>query len=132
MKTVLVIDDDPDIRELVTWKLSQAGYGVLSEPDGVAGLAAAVGSTPLSAAMPPDLVIVDWMMPRMSGIELCEALRRNPATARIPVILLTARAQEAEVDRGFAAGVDDYIVKPFSPREMLRRVEAVLARTTAA
>ncbi len=132
MKTVLVIDDEPDIRELVAWKLSQAGYGVLSEPDGVAGLAAAVGSTPLSAAMPPDLVIVDWMMPRMSGIEVCEALRRNPATARIPVILLTARAQEAEVDRGFAAGVDDYIVKPFSPREMLRRVEAVLARTTAA
>jgi DNA-binding response OmpR family regulator len=68
-------------------------------------------------------------MPKMSGIELCRALREGPGTARIPIILLTAKAHEGEVERGFQAGADDYIVKPFSPREMLSRVEAVLSRT---
>jgi DNA-binding response OmpR family regulator len=129
MKTVLVVDDDADIRELITWKLNQAGYSVLTASDGEEGLAAASMTTGLSSAVPPDLVLLDWMMPKMSGIEVCQALRSNVATARIPVILLTAKAQEAEVERGFAAGADDFIVKPFSPREMLRRVEAVLGRS---
>jgi DNA-binding response OmpR family regulator len=71
------------------------------------------------------------MMPKMTGIEVCRALRDNPVTSRIPIILLTAKAQEVEVERGFAAGVDDYIVKPFSPREMLGRIQAVLARSEA-
>ena len=129
MKTVLVVDDDADIRELITWKLNQAGYSTLVAADGEEGLRAAMGSAGLAAAVPPDLVLLDWMMPKMSGIEVCQALRDNAATARIPVILLTAKAQEAEVERGFAAGADDFIVKPFSPREMLRRVEAVLGRS---
>jgi two-component system phosphate regulon response regulator PhoB len=129
MKTVLVVDDDADIRELITWKLNQAGYSVLAASDGEEGLGAAIGATGLASAVPPDLVLLDWMMPKMSGIEVCQALRANEATARIPVILLTAKAQEAEVERGFAAGADDFIVKPFSPREMLRRVEAVLNRS---
>jgi DNA-binding response OmpR family regulator len=129
MKSVLVVDDDPDIRELITWKLGQAGYTTLVAGDGEAGLAAVAAGDREGRA--PDLILVDWMMPKMSGIDVCRALRQNPATARIPVILLTANAQEADVELGFAAGVDDYIAKPFSPREMLSRIEAVLARSEA-
>lgn len=129
MKTVLVVDDDADIRELLVWKLTQAGYGTMAEADGEAGLAAACGESAGAWGVKPDLVLLDWTMPKKSGIDVCRALRDDPATAAIPVILLTAKAQEAEVERGFAAGADDYIVKPFSPREMLRRVGAVLART---
>ncbi len=130
MKTVLVVDDDPDIRELITWKLSQAGYATVAAADGDAALevaaAGGVAGKPL-----PDLVLVDWMMPRITGIEVCRALRDNPLTAHIPVILLTAKAQKSEIECGYAAGVDDYIVKPFSPRAMLIRVEAVMSRCEA-
>ena len=129
MKTVLVVDDDPDIRELVSWKLTQAGYTTLAEADGEAGLATATAGD--ADGRVPDLILVDWMMPKMTGIDVCRALRDNPATARIPVILLTANAHEADVELGFAAGVDDYIAKPFSPREMLGRIQAVLARSEA-
>jgi DNA-binding response OmpR family regulator len=125
MKTVLVVDDDSDIRELIIWKLAQAGYRTLAEADGEAGLATASGAGGAGGAL-PDLVLLDWTMPRMSGIAVCSALRANPATAGIPIILLTAKAQEAELARGLAAGANDYIVKPFSPREMLSRVQAVL------
>lgn len=129
MKTVLVVDDDADIRALIIWKLKQAGYATLAEADGETGLAAASGDPAHSDAGPPDLVLLDWTMPKMNGIEVCIAMRANPVTAGIPIILLTAKAQVAEVERGFEAGADEYIVKPFSPREMLIRVEAVLART---
>ena len=128
MKTVLVVEDDADIRELITWKLEQAGYSTVAASDGDAGVAAATGAVGASGSA-PDLILVDWMMPKMNGLEVTRALRDNPITARIPIILLTAKAQETEVERGFAAGVDDYIVKPFSPREMLSRVRAVLARS---
>jgi len=131
MKTILVIDDDPDIRRLVAWKLRQAGFSAVAEEDGEAGLAAARGRTSEGPSVRPDLVLVDWTMPKLSGIEVCRVLRENPDTADIPVILLTAKAQETEFERGMAAGADDYIVKPFSPKEMLERVEAVLARKTA-
>ena len=94
-----------------------------------AGLNAAIAGD--SDGRVPDLILVDWMMPKMTGIEVCRALRDNPVTTRVPVILLTAKAQEAEVERGFAAGVDDYIVKPFSQREMLGRIQAGLARSEA-
>ena len=129
MKSVLVVDDDPDIRERITWKLGQAGYSTMVAGDGEAALAAVAAGD--SEGRAPDLILVDWMMPKMSGIDVCRALRQNPTTARIPVILLTANAQEADVELGFAAGVDDYIAKPFSPREMLSRIEAVLARSEA-
>ena len=129
MRTVLVIDDDSDIRELVTWKLTQAGYATLSASDGAEGLAAAIAGD--AEGRPPDLVLVDWMMPKMTGIEVCRSVRANPLTSRIPIILLTANAEEAEVESGFAAGVDDYIVKPFSPRELLGRIQAVLSRSEA-
>jgi two-component system phosphate regulon response regulator PhoB len=132
MRTVLVIEDDPDIRNLVIWKLSRAGYATLAEGDGEAGLVAAGGGAGPDPSQPPDLVLVDWTMPKLSGIDLCRALRSNPRTAHIPVILLTAKAQDAELEQGLAAGADDYIVKPFSPNEMLKRVEALLARTPPA
>src|SRR5919202_6514041 len=131
MKTVLVIEDDPDVRELVVWKLGRAGYAVLAEGDGEAGLRAAMGDSGLAAAVPPDLVLVDWMMPGRTGIEVCKALRDNQRTARVPVIMLTAKGQEEEVAQGFAVGADDYIVKPFSPRELLVRVQARLLRSAA-
>ncbi|MEA2843108.1 MAG: two-component system, OmpR family, alkaline phosphatase synthesis response regulator PhoP [Actinomycetota bacterium] len=130
MKTVLVVDDDPDIRELVTWKLAQAGYATMSEADGEAALVA-VASSAIGGRPIPDLILVDWMMPRITGIDVCRALRDNPLTAHIPIILLTAKAQQAEIQCGYAAGVDDYIVKPFSPQAMVTRIEAVLARRQA-
>ena len=129
MKTVLVVDDDADIRELIAWKLGQAGYATMVAADGEAALVAATQGD--DDGRRPDLILVDWMMPKMSGIEVCQALRENPLTARIPVILLTANAQEAQVQVGFAAGADDYIAKPFSPREMLGRIQAVLTRSEA-
>ena len=131
MKTVLVVDDDPDIRTLITWKLSLAGYQTIGEGDGEAAVRAAAGCSAQAPGVRPDLVLLDWTMPRMSGIEVCEVLRADPATADIPIILLTAKAQESELERGLAAGADDYIVKPFSPNELLSRVAALLARADA-
>jgi two-component system phosphate regulon response regulator PhoB len=121
MPSILIIDDDPDIRELVTFKLELLGYEVHAESDGESGLAAVMH-------LHPDLVLLDWMMPKLTGIEVCQLIRDAEGNNGVPVILLTARAQEADVQRGFAAGADDYIVKPFSPRELASRVEAVLAR----
>jgi two-component system phosphate regulon response regulator PhoB len=126
MKTVLVVDDDSDIRALISWKLSLSGYATIVEADGEGALLAAVGRSPQAPGVRPDLVLLDWTMPRMSGIEVCEALRANPDTADIPIILLTAKAQESELAQGMAAGADEYIVKPFSPGDLLRRVNALL------
>jgi two-component system phosphate regulon response regulator PhoB len=131
VKTVLVVDDDSDIRALITWKLTLAGYETISAADGEAALRAAGGDSPSAPGVRPDLVLLDWTMPRMSGIEVCEALRADPATATLPVILLTAKAQGSELARGLEAGADDYIVKPFSPGELLRRVDELLSRTGA-
>ncbi|WP_299038564.1 response regulator transcription factor [uncultured Pseudokineococcus sp.] len=124
MTTVLVADDDSDIRELVAFKLGQAGYDVLAVGDGAAALETA-------RAQEPDLAILDLMMPGLSGLDVCSQLRRDEATAALPVIMLTAKAQEQDVATGFATGADDYVVKPFSPRELVSRVQAVLARTAS-
>lgn len=121
MATVLIVDDDPDIRDIAAIKLEQAGLEVLTEADGDAGLAAALEQA-------PDVLLLDWMMPRLTGIEVCARLREHEETAQTPIILLTAKAQEADIERGFAAGANDYIVKPFSPRELVVRVTAALAR----
>lgn len=121
MTAILVADDDMDIRDLVAFKLEQAGYDVVAVDNGLAALTAAVEN-------PPDLVVLDVMMPGMSGIDVCRQLRQEQGTKALPIILLTARAQEGDVEVGFGAGADDYIVKPFSPRELVSRVEAVLAR----
>jgi DNA-binding response OmpR family regulator len=124
--TVLVADDDPDIRELVELKLSSAGYDVLTVADGRAALDALL-------TRPLDLAVLDVMMPVLSGTDVLRALRDRtsdsaPAVWPTKVILLTAKAQEADVEAGFALGADDYVVKPFSPRELLSRVQAVLGR----
>jgi two-component system phosphate regulon response regulator PhoB len=121
MRTVLIVDDDPDIRELMEFKLTQAGYAVHTAADGEAGFAAA-------CSIRPDVILLDWMMPKLSGLEVCAQLRAAPELVGVGVILLTAKSQEGDVQRGLAAGADDYIVKPFSPRELVSRVESVLAR----
>ena len=121
MTHVLVVDDDPVIADLVAFRLGRLGLQVSVERDGEAGLAAA-------RQLRPDLVVLDWMMPRMNGLEVCRALREDSDAdlARTPVLLLTAKAQEPDLERGFAAGATDYIVKPFSPRELATRVTAAL------
>jgi DNA-binding response OmpR family regulator len=121
---ILVADDDEDIRELVTFKLEAAGFEVVAVDNGLSALSAA-------RERPPALVVLDVMMPGLSGIDVCRALRAEQTTAHLPIILLTARAQEGDVQAGFGAGADDYVVKPFSPRELVSRVEAVLARAKA-
>ena len=121
MSTIVVVDDDADILGLLEYKLSAAGHQVTGEADGEAGLAAIHD-------LNPDLVILDWMMPRMTGIEVCLEMRRDPKMADVPVLFLTAKAQESDVQRGFAAGGNDYVVKPFSPRELASRIDALLAR----
>ena len=124
MTAILVADDDMDIRDLVAFKLEQAGFDVTAVDNGLAAL-------PAARLEPPDLVVLDVMMPGMSGIDVCRELRNDRSTSGLPIILLTARAQEGDVEVGFGAGADDYIVKPFSPRELVTRVEAVLARQRA-
>jgi DNA-binding response OmpR family regulator len=121
MARVLVADDDPDVRDVVVFKLQQVGHDVLVAEDGGTALA-------LARRELPELAVLDVMMPRMTGLDVCRELRADRATASIPVILLTARAQEGDVESGFAWGADDYLTKPFSPRELASRVRAVLAR----
>jgi two-component system, OmpR family, response regulator MtrA len=124
MARIVVADDDADIRDLVVFKLEQSGHEVVPVGDGAAAVEACQEAV-------PDLVILDLMMPGMGGLDACRALRAQPALARVPVILLTARAQESDIEQGFNAGADDYVVKPFSPRELASRVSAVLQRSRA-
>lgn len=124
MPRILVVDDDPGILTLVSYRLSKSGFEVDTAPSGAAALQRV-------AEEPPALVLLDILMPGMSGLEVLEQLRATEATARLPVIMLTAKAQESDIERGFALGATDYIVKPFSPRELVSRVQAVLARSGA-
>jgi DNA-binding response OmpR family regulator len=121
MARVLIADDDADIRDLVAFKLIQSGHQVTAVEDGMAALN-------VVREQPLDLVLLDIRMPGMSGLDVCRELRATHETASLPVILITARSQEGDVELGFAAGADDYIVKPFSPRELSSRVTAVLTR----
>ncbi len=118
---IMVADDDQDIRDLVVFKLTQAGYDVEAVGDGVAALAAI-------EADPPRLAILDVMMPGLSGIDVLRRVRANEATKDLDVILLTARSRDSDVDAGFVTGASDYVIKPFSPRELLHRVNALLER----
>ena len=120
-KTVLVVDDEQDILDLVRFRLEHDGYRVLTASDGQSGLT-------LAQAERPDLCILDVMMPKLSGLEVLANLRADPSTADTRVILLTARGQDADVDRGFELGAHDYVTKPFSPKELRRRVQAQLSR----
>ena len=121
MTSVLVADDDRDIRELVSFKLQAAGYDVVTASDGTEALAQVI-------ACRPDVAVLDVMMPGLSGTDVLRAVREHPEVGDTRVILLTAKAQEGDVAAGFALGADDYVVKPFSPRELLSRVQAVLGR----
>jgi len=118
---IVVADDDLDILDLVVFKLNQAGFDTVAVTDGVAALAAI-------EAAPTSLAILDIMMPGLSGLDVLRNLRASEATRDLRVILLTARARDVDVDTGFATGANDYVIKPFSPRELLHRVNAVLAR----
>jgi two-component system phosphate regulon response regulator PhoB len=121
MSTILLAEDDPDIRHLVSFKLGRGGFDVIEVEDGFAALREV-------HRYPPDLVILDVRMPRMSGLEVCRELRATASTALLPIIMLTGRARPQDLEQAYEAGANDYIVKPFSPRELLERVEAVLAR----
>ncbi|HUQ31940.1 MAG TPA: response regulator transcription factor [Pyrinomonadaceae bacterium] len=123
MRPVLIVEDDPDIAESLRYNLERDGLTARVAETGEKGLAAA-----LDAKNPPALVILDLMLPGMSGVELCRRLRREPATRRTPIIMLTARVSEPDRLMGFDLGADDYITKPFSVRELMARVRAVLRR----
>ncbi len=118
---VLVADDDPDILSLIAFRLERSGYDVVTASDGEEALRLVVERT-------PDLAVLDVMMPKMTGYDVTRGVRKNEATKRMPVILLTARVQEADVARGFEAGADDYLKKPFSPQELRARIQAALGR----
>ena len=119
--TILLVEDEPAIQELISYSLRQAGYVVFCAED--AEQAMSVVNDAL-----PDLVLLDWMLPGMSGVELARVLRHAARTKTIPIIMLTARADESDKIAGLEIGADDYITKPFSPRELIARIKAVLRR----
>jgi two-component system phosphate regulon response regulator PhoB len=121
---VLVADDDADIRDRVAFKLEQAGLEVIAVEDGQAALEQA-------RLRQPNLAVLDVSMPGLSGIDVCRMLRADSATANMLIIMLTARVQERDVEGGFSAGADDYVTKPFSPRELVSRIQALLSRARA-
>jgi phosphate regulon transcriptional regulator PhoB len=119
---VLIVEDEPDIRELVVHHLKREGYQVSAAASGEEALRQV-------QAAPPDLVLLDLMMPAMDGLEVCRRLRQDPATASLPIVMLTAKGDEIDRVLGLEIGADDYVVKPFSPKELLARVRAVLRRS---
>ncbi|HEU5270149.1 MAG TPA: response regulator [Jatrophihabitans sp.] len=121
-RIVLIAEDDRDIRELVVTKLSGTGYRVIAVADGVTAF------NTIREQL-PDIALLDVMMPGCSGLDVIGKLRTDERTAGVPVILLSAKSQDFDVETGLASGAADYIVKPFSPRELVERVEAVLRRT---
>jgi DNA-binding response OmpR family regulator len=118
---ILIADDDPDILALVSFRLERAGYEVVQARNGEEAIQVAL-------ARRPDLAVIDVMMPRIDGYEATRQLRQQEETSRMPIILLTARVQEEDIARGFDAGADDYVRKPFSPQELGSRVQAALGR----
>ncbi|MDA8882659.1 response regulator, partial [Alphaproteobacteria bacterium] len=118
-KTILIIEDEADIKILLDYNLQAAGFSVIQASDGEEGLLLAIEHQ-------PDLILLDWMLPLLSGIELLRQLRNRTETRNIPVIMLTAKGEEADRLRGLNGGADDYVTKPFSPAELLARVHALL------
>jgi phosphate regulon transcriptional regulator PhoB len=125
MKRVLLIEDDRDIVELVRYNLEREGFQVDSATDGTTGLAQ-VRKTP------PDILLLDLMLPKLSGLDICKEIRRDQSLNRLPILMLTARGEEADRVVGLEMGADDYVTKPFSPRELGARVKALLRRTEPA
>jgi two-component system phosphate regulon response regulator PhoB len=124
-KKILVVEDERPIRDMLAFNLGRAGYQVQHAADGREARAAIADGF-------PDLVLMDWMLPDVSGLELTRQLKRDPETREIPVIMLTARVEEDDRVAGLDGGADDYVVKPFSQRELLARIRAALRRATAA
>jgi DNA-binding response OmpR family regulator len=116
---VLIADDQPNMRQLVRLTLETGQFEILEAPDGDAALA-------LARAEHPDLLFLDWTMPGMAGVDVCRALRDDPATAGIRIVMLTARSQDSDREHAEAMGADDYITKPFSPIQLLEKVRDVL------
>jgi len=122
---LLLVEDDRALADLLLWHFDREGYDIVRTADGDEALILAEERT-------PDLVILDWMIEGVSGIEVCRRLRRRASTAHVPIIMLTARGEESDRIRGLETGADDYVTKPFSPRELLARVGAVLRRVRPA
>lgn len=119
--TLLIVEDDPALVELLTWHFQKADFNVMATGDGEEALL-------LAKETPPDAILLDWMIAGLSGLEVCRRLRRAPETANVPIIMVTARGEEEDRVRGLETGADDYVTKPFSPRELVARVGAVLRR----
>jgi two-component system alkaline phosphatase synthesis response regulator PhoP len=120
-KKIAIVEDEADILEVIEYNLKREGYQVVSSRDGVAGLR-------LISKEAPNLVILDLMLPGMDGIEVCRKLKADALTATIPIIMVTAKGEEIDIVLGLGVGADDYVTKPFSPKELLARVRAVLRR----
>ena len=119
---ILIVEDEADLVTLLRYNLEKEGFRVLSAADGEEALLVATEQV-------PNLILLDWMLPLVSGLEVCRQLRRNPRTRDIPIIMLTARGEEADKVRGLNSGADDYVAKPFSPGELVARIRAVLRRS---
>jgi two-component system, OmpR family, phosphate regulon response regulator PhoB len=122
---MLLVEDDTALAELLIWHFEREGFAVRQTPDGEEALL-------LAEERAPDIVLLDWMIDNLTGIEVCRRLRRADATANVPIIMLTARGEEEDRVRGLVTGADDYVTKPFSPRELIARVNAVLRRVRPA
>lgn len=120
--TILIIEDEPDIIELLEYNLTREGFETLSARDGETGLKQAQQSS-------PALVLLDLMLPNMDGLEVCRRIKASPETANIPIIMVTAKGEESDVVLGLGLGADDYVIKPFSPKEVVARVKSVLRRS---
>jgi two-component system phosphate regulon response regulator PhoB len=123
--SILLVEDETALVELLRYNLEAEGFEVRASQDGEEALV-------MVQERVPDLVVLDWMLPSVSGLEICRQLRRRPETRNVPVILLTARGEEADRVRGFESGADDYVTKPFSPTELVARIRAVLRRSRPA
>src|SRR5206468_9585983 len=121
MKKILIIEDDRDIVELVRYNLANEGFQVSSAHDGTTGLSTLKKT-------PPDLLLLDLMLPKLSGLDICREVRKDESLNRLPILMLTARGEEADRVVGLEMGADDYVTKPFSPRELIARVKALLRR----
>jgi two-component system, OmpR family, phosphate regulon response regulator PhoB len=122
---MLLVEDDAALAELLVYHFNRENFEVAQTPDGEEALM-------MAQETPPDIVLLDWMLENLSGIEVCRRLRRMPETANVPIIMLTARGEEEDRVRGLETGADDYVTKPFSPRELVARVGAVLRRVRPA
>ncbi len=119
--TILLVEDDPDIVELVRYNLEREGFVVLDAGDGESGLEVAASGS-------PDLILLDLMLPGIGGLEVCRRLKQQESTRTIPIIMLTAKGEESDIVLGLGLGADDYVTKPFSPRQLIARIGAVLRR----